>query len=553
MQTEPESDVNSTGEKLPVSRTLQSRSAPPPQPSFAGALSASTGGVAMPGTPGKTAIGRLPATPRSASKIPRPRNPITPSQNPFLLQLARTTTNSEAGSLLHDLFSTQEDQLAASASQRFLLSSLVTNLQDEVEQKNAMVANLQRQVEMARAEAREIEQLALSWEQRAQQSQSADGTAPTRSSTDTKKLVALEETVRLLADELETRMREDRSRRRELEKELDRTGAELLQTAAEHRDAVIRLKHITEAQLQADAAMTTLRASEENAVRQKQEAEREREELRARWRVDAEQRDQVVAHLREELADLRAGQSRAQSDADIEREVRRQVDLAMQDSTRELELAKHDLAQRDALLAELQEQLRVSRDDTDRLTRAVQEERQHAELASADLEGLLSAREQALERATREAAALQEELDDVTARLEAVEAERDRVTNSLESKEAEYAQQTEQTRYTLAAMAELEAAVARVERDLAVKEDELVKLRRELAAQKRESDDVLEKRDRVLAEAEREAGRLRKDLESVRGENTRLTELVGKLRLDSADREGEQPSPFLPHSSFTDK
>ncbi|GAA5990402.1 hypothetical protein JCM10908_007354 [Rhodotorula pacifica] len=537
--TEPESDANTPldKEKDRANRSSQNRRIPPTQPAFRASLPPQSLPV-VPGTPGRAGgAAHPPATPRSASKIPRPRNPITPSQNPFLLQLARTTTNSQAGSLLHDLFSTQEDQLAASASQRFLLSSLVTNLQDEVEQKNAMVTNLKRQVEQARAEAREIEQLAIAWERRAQASAPNQGHAQLRSPADAKKLVALEETVRLLADELETRMREDRSRRRELETELERTRADLVHAVNEHRDVAIRYKHAVSAQQQTEEERAAAQAAQMDEEARHREAEREREELRARWRIDAEERDRVVALLRDELASLRSSSSTPKTDDDFEREVQRRADLATQASARNVQLVQHELVQRDAALDDLRQQLQASRDEATRLTRSVQEERQHAELASADLEGLLAIKEQELEELARDRLVAQEQLDDALARLDAVETERDHLANTLSSKEAEFAQQTEQTQSALNAMAELESAVARVEHDLAIKERELQQTRSDLADHKRESDSVLEKRDRVLAEAEREAGRLRKDLEATRGENARLSELVGKLRLDSADRE----------------
>ena len=451
------------------------------------------------------------------------------------MQLARQATDSKAGSLLHDLFSTQEDQLAASASQRFLLSSLVTNLQDEVEQKNAIVANLKRQVEQARAEAREIEQLAVAWERRAQTGTSAQ----TRSPTEAKKLAALEETVRLLADELETRMREDRSRRRKLEKELERTRADFVHAVNEHREIAIRLKHVSAANTQSDEARATAQAACAEEEARRREAERERDELRARWQIDANERDRVVALLREEVTSLRSSAPTSKTDEHLEREVQRRVELATQASTRDVQLAQHELMQRDAALEELRQELQASRDEAARLTRSVQEERQHAELANADLEGLLAAKEHEVAELAQSRSDAQEELDDALTRLDAAESERDQLAATLSSKEGEFAQQTEQTRAALAAMAELESAVARVERDLTNKEGELEQVRSDLASQRRESDNVLEKRDRVLAEAEREAGRLRKDLEATRGENARLSELVGKLRLDSADREGE--------------
>jgi isocitrate lyase len=103
-------------------------------------------------------------------------------------------------------------------------------------------------------------------------------------------------------------------------------------------------------------------------------------------------------------------------------------------------------------LDDLRRELQARRDEAARLTRSVQEERQHAELASASksvVQLFLSVR-----AALRQLGQLV-----LFCREEAFE-----VAETLSSKEGEFAQQTEQTRVALAAMAELESAVARVER-----------------------------------------------------------------------------------------
>ncbi|BGP27439.1 hypothetical protein Rt10032_c15g5419 [Rhodotorula toruloides] len=543
--TEPESDANTHFERGP-GRPLRARSQdpPPPQPTFSLSLAANhLASSAPPATPGRSfasASALPPKTPRSASKIPRPRNPITPSQNPFLLQLAHSGPDgappSRAATLLQDLFSTQQDQLATSASQRFILSSLVTNLQNEVEHKDAMVANLKRQVQEARAEAKEIERLALEWEDRALQARERESVKQ-----DEKKIAALEETVSLLADELETRVRDDRALRQALEADLERLRRELDARLADVREGEIRLRYARIAQEEAEEARDVLRDQVENEKSRREDVEREKDEVRARWAFDVEERDNACARLREEIEHLKSTSPGSRGavfgEAQVDDEVERRVTSIRQEAHRDIHLARQEVVQRDASVAELRDELRSHREEVDRLTRAVQVERQQAELANADLETMLQRKEQEIEEALGSQALVHEELEATYARLDAAEIERDRAVNAANAKEVELAQQVKQCEVALAAMADLEQAVARIEAEACAKDEQLARLRAEIEGQRMESADVLAKRDAVLSEAEGEAGRLKKDLEALQKENNRLSDLVAKLRRDSADRE----------------
>ncbi|KAJ8291929.1 hypothetical protein OF846_004715 [Rhodotorula toruloides] len=541
--TEPESDANTPFERG-SGRRLRARSQdpPPPQPTFSLSRAAKhLASSAPPATPGRSTASALPPkTPRSASKIPRPRNPVTPSQNPFLLQLARSgpagAPPSRAATLLQDLFSTQQDQLATSASQRFILSSLVTNLQNEVEHKDAMVANLKRQVQEARAEAKEIERLALEWEDQALRAKEGESVKQ-----DEKKIAALEETVSLLADELETRVRDDRALRQALEADLERLRHELDARTAEVREGEIRLRYARIAQEEAEEARDALRDQVEREKSRREEVEREKNEVKARWAFDVEERDNACARLREEIEHLKltspGNRGSVFDQAQVEEEVERRVASIRQEVDRDVHLARQKLAQRDASVAELRDELRSRREEVDRLARAVQEERQHAELANGDLEAQLQRKEQELEEALGSQALAHEELEATYARLDAAEVERDTAVSAANAKEVELAQQVKQCEAALAAMADLEQAVARVEAEASAKDEQLASLRADFEAQRLESADVLAKRDAVLAEAEGEAGRLKKDLDALQKENNRLSDLVAKLRRDSADRE----------------
>ncbi|GAA5933473.1 hypothetical protein JCM1841_001326 [Sporobolomyces salmonicolor] len=558
--SEPESNANSPFNSLLSSlNRSRSRTRPPPaQPTFSSSLrSALTAAhiaaatspqpyqlalnapTAPPVTPSRSHTrGGAPSTPLSASKIPRPRNPITPSQNPFLLQLTQTT-NHATSALLQDLFSAQQDQLATSASQRFLLSSLVTNLQNEVEHKDAMVRNLKGQVDEARREVEEVERIAVEWERHARDASGCSGDAAA-AERERKKVAALEETVQLLADELETRLRDDRSARHRLELELERTRADLTRRANEVRDGEIRLRHARAGQKQAEEDCEALRRREEVAREDGERLKREMEVLRARWRADAEERERGTQRLREELhaGGARPALNGGQEGEDrIEREVRRRVDDTRRAAEREAEVVKHELVLRDSALADLREQNRLAREEVARLQHAATQDRQQAELAFADMASTLAAREDELAELRDAQASTQDELDEALVKLDDAAVGHDRLVKALQATEAELVQQQEQCATALSAMRDLENAVSRIEAESSAKDVELGKVRTELEAQSRESENVLEKRDRVLAESEKQVGRMRKELEAVRKEKERLSELVAKLKRDSADRE----------------
>ncbi|GAA5872791.1 hypothetical protein JCM1840_004519 [Sporobolomyces johnsonii] len=565
--SEPESNANSPFDSL-LSSLNRSRSRvkpPPAQPTFSSSLRtaltaahttaapspqpsqlALSAPAAPPATPSRSRTrGGAPSTPLSASKIPRPRNPITPSQNPFLLQLTHTA-NDATSALLQDLFSTQQDQLATSASQRFLLSSLVTNLQNEVEHKDAMVRNLKGQVDDARREVEEVERIAVEWERQARDAASSGsgfgvGSDPTAAAAaaerERKKVAALEETVQLLADELETRLRDDRSARQRLELELERTRAEVAKRANEVRDGEIRLRHARAGQKQAEEDCEVLRRREELARDESERVKREMEALRARWRADVEERERGTQRLREELQARGALDGGEDVEDRIEREVRRRVDDARHAAEREAAIVKHELLLRDSALADLREQNRLAREEVARLQHSATQDRQQAELAFADMASTLAAKEDELAELRDAQASTQDELDEALVKLDDAAVGHDRLVKALQATESELVQQQEQCATALAAMRDLENAVSRIEAESSAKDVELGKVRRELEAQSRESDNVLEKRDRVLAESEKQVGRTRKELEAVRKEKEKLSELVAKLKRDSADRE----------------
>ncbi|GAA5867666.1 hypothetical protein JCM8547_001336 [Rhodosporidiobolus lusitaniae] len=545
--SEPESNANTPFDPSSSSsrRPTACSSAPlPPQPSFTSALSTSLSALpvaAPPATPSRALTTpskprpSAPSTPSSASKIPRPRNPITPSQNPFLLQLARAavppssssqpSTANKAASLLHNLFSAQSDQLATSSSQRFLLSSLVTNMQNEVEVKDKIVENLKRQVEEARREVGEVEEVAVEWERRFRLAVSATprktaGGMEEEEREKERQVAALEETVALLADELETRVSEDRAHRRALERELAAARVEQGRWEKEAREAGIRVRFSEE--------------KRERAEREVGEGRKREEGMRREWEEDVRRREEGVRGLREEVERLKAGApaswtSSAGAGTDDP--------TALEEARREVALLKSDLLQRDSALASLRQTVASQRSDLDRAERTVLEERQRAELVVCELTAALEGKEEELRAVEEERERLADEVEEVLARLDASERERDRAEGDLRKKEDLLRLQLEENASALSAMTSLSSHVQQLESDLHSAQTLLEKKHKEVEQQRRESEDVLEKRERVLAEAEKREGRVRKELEGTRKEMERLEGLVGKLRRDSADRE----------------
>ncbi|GAA5964174.1 hypothetical protein JCM3765_005367 [Sporobolomyces pararoseus] len=555
--SEPESTANSPFEELVASlkRSQTSRPKPPPsQPFFSSSttrkpIPSAPLSLAAPSTPSRT-ITSAPSTPLSTSKIPRPRNPITPSQNPFLLQLARSIPNAppaieQQARLLQDLLSTQQNQIETTSSQRFLLSSLVTNLQNEVDQKNRMVENLKRQVQSARKEVQEVERIALEWQQCQQQKQESETKSTTddsreRRERERRKVAALEETVQLLADELDTRLKENGVGRKRIEGELERTRAELIKRSNEVRETEIRLRHAKANQAQTEEEIRIRRDREETAIEEARASKREVELLRARWQAEAEDRDRTTQRLREELLELKQNSrtpssslSESQIESRIEKEVARRVEEAQREVEKDQSIVKQELVLRDKALAELRAQLLSVQEEAHQTRGISQEDRQQAELALADLQLQLSTKEEEASRLREANSELQDELDETIVKLEDASIDRERLIRLLETKEVELAQQQDQCDTAISAMRDLEDAVTRFETEAAVKESQLAKLKKEVELQA----SVLEKREGVLAESEKQLSRLRKERGALEAEKEKAVAFAEKLKRDSADRE----------------
>ena len=159
-------------------------------------------------SPPETDLSVFHSTPAPPPRHRRTQSEVcAPSPNPFTSQ----SGNNDGLDLIHQLISAQGDQLANGSSQRFLLSSLITNLRDEIERKDSVLRSLQQQKEEAESFSKIAFKEAADWERAARNGALAD---PSRA-----KLEALEDLVERLTDELETRTALDERSRKKLEDE----------------------------------------------------------------------------------------------------------------------------------------------------------------------------------------------------------------------------------------------------------------------------------------------------------------------------------------------
>ena len=411
----------------------------------------------------------------------------------------------------------------------------MTNLQNEVDSKNAMVENLKRQVKEARMEVEEVERIALEWQENKNQPPPTIDRERER-----RKVAALEETVQLLADELDARLRENGAGRKRIEGELERTRADLIQRSNELREGEIRLRHYESNRARAEEEVKRLKESEEEAREEARENKRQVEMLRARWKLEAEDRDRTTQRLREEVQELRQGSlGGVEMEDRIQQEVGRRVEEVKQELEREASIVKHELVLREETLADLRTQLRSANEGAHQAQTALESDRQQAELAFSDLSSRLASKEDELARLQESSSELQDEVDELTVKLEDAVIDRERLIRLLEARDVELVQQQDQCATAVDAMRELEEAVTRIEAESNVKDRELAKVKKELEMQKRESENVLEKRDGVLAESEKQVSRLRKERTMLEQEKEKVVALAEKLKRDSADRESE--------------
>ncbi|GAA5930723.1 uncharacterized protein JCM15063_002440 [Sporobolomyces koalae] len=544
--SEPESTANSPIEELVASLKRSHASRPQPIPPLQPTFSQTTrracsDNLANPATRARLSSHTelVPSTPESNSKIPRLRACQTTSFDLSSLAFTRVPGDvpavSQQAQLIQELVSTQQTQLSTSNSQRGLLSNLVANLQEELERKDRIVNHLKQQVVEARREVEHVERIALESHHRRIDVDRANAA----SERERRKVLALEETARLLADELDTRLRDDSERRRRIDQELCQTRSELNSRIGQVRQGEIRLRHAQANQAKFEAQVKALQISEGD-LRDQVRASREQVELvRTRWQVETEERDRTTRKLRGELFELKQnanhslGRPEDEIESRIELEVQRRVEEVRARYEQETVLVKRELVLRDEALADLRAEIRTANESVLQVQGTVHEDRQQAELARAQAQTQLVAKEEELVRIEEFHSELQDELDETIVKLENSNLDRTRLIQSLDAKEIQLGQQQERCSTAIAAMRELEQAVIRIEAESVEKDAHLERLEKQVELQA----NTLEQRERVIADSEQQLSQLTRDKTALRSEKDRVVEVAEKLKRDSADRE----------------
>lgn len=439
--------------------------------------------------------------------------------------------------------------LANSSSQRFLLSSLITNLRDEIDRKDAMIDNLRQQKDEVETAWQGAMEEAAHLERAAQ--------AQCGNEADRVKLETLEDLIERLTAELETRTATDRKNASRVDEEMAGLRSELQRSRSAVRDGEIRLRHAQASQAEAEALRSRaegerdqLREDLSTAVDLADEAKRDRTDTYGRLRQELDERDRIIAGLRTTPPPSSTPLSRA-AEADLHT---RLEEAARDTSIVKAELdsqVRHSEAQAETIRS-LCEQNRNVRED---VAQAIEHARQlqHAlEAAQLDARADLDRARDELAAEHRSRLASEEEFGDARVRIEQLEMDVDGHLEAARYKDEIFREHEAAWQEAGDAQRELFGKVAEVEASASKKSVALHQAHEDLESLRRDIEVMLDVRDRKLGEAQTAlASRTAKyeaaqtavrakttKCETLQQECNRLKELVQTLRRESADREG---------------
>ncbi|KAK4052326.1 hypothetical protein OIO90_004407 [Microbotryomycetes sp. JL221] len=445
--------------------------------------------------------------------------------------------------LIQSLLSAQGDLISNSSTQKFLLTSLVSNMRDDSERDGRIIANLKAQVT-------ELEQ---AWEDACETVKTLE-TSHTKSpnmSREHEKRQALQDVVDKLSTELETRTRLDKQRRKQQEVELASLHKDVTKLKSIVRDTDIRLRHAQVGQAEADDQRDHFKTVVEKLTEENELLRREREQARSHARDQIIDRDRTISMLRIELAGAHVSASPA---PDRQTKIVGQLEEAQKQLTETVDRLREQLSDADFQSASL-------RDDNRNLQTELADLRQSALHDQRQLEDVIvesradAARlRQSLIDAERVATSTRDELDATRDRLETVELELERLGDDSKLKEDKIHMQRSAWDEHQTVMADLLESIARLESETATKEAQLSQLRQELQDARRDMHNMVEARDRHLQETETalsakiaknealvaECNRLGAKVaqhDGLQSECARLRETVATLQKHSADRE----------------
>lgn len=417
---------------------------------------------------------------------------------------------------------------ANSSSQRFLLSSLITNLYQDIERKDLKISNLQRQTSqmesdwnLAIQEAKEKEHISL--EQ-----------SPTRVRYDETKIQALETLIEKLTVELENRTSLDRDNIQRVSQESVLLRSELQKNISSLRDAEIRLRHAQASQIQSEDLRRE--ADEEKMVLTEEVVElrhtcesqlREREEMVARLERERREHDILVENLR--VSPLSSSTT-----ASLELSVQEHQDLQKELAVAHAEIM--NLEHRNTSNMEIIEQLRIdARSTRQDITESKQQARELSiamETSRLDSATLLRELEDELNSAITDKERVEREISIIGARCTSLEEETDRLLEEVRSKDEVIHQHNLVFKESLATQNRLIDSLALLKSESNQKLSDLQQAQEDLKI-------LLDDRDSRLIDTQKKLASQTAVAESSKQELLRTKELVSLLRRESADREGK--------------
>lgn len=432
----------------------------------------------------------------------------------------------EPPNLIQQLLSTQSDYAANALTQKSLLSNLVTNLQNELERKDRMIANLRAQnAETDAAWRGALDDVADFEAQLAERDQ------------DRIRQSVLADVVEKLTTELERRTKADKERARERKSEIERFRIEAVRAREDARDAAIRLRHALASQEDAERAQKEALTQVGDVERELDDVRRQRDEARSRLGHELIERDRVIAALRIELDELKEDgkakvSSRPAGTSDAE-----EVERAKGTANKDLDIVKEQLVEYGHAMATLREDHRNVLEELTATKNSAGQERKSLEAALLDAQTMVSRLELEYDAVLQGRESARVALRSVQDRLEVAEVDLSRTKDELRIKDDKLQSQIGASREHQAGVDNLLASIAKMESDALSRANELHQAQDDAARVQRELEILMQDRDDRLAELEASFSLSKTQNETLIQECTRLKESVATLRRQSADRD----------------
>ncbi|KAK4048406.1 hypothetical protein OIV83_004752 [Microbotryomycetes sp. JL201] len=468
---------------------------------------------------------------------------LTAYSSPYKLKnsdgpAALRATDSNGMQLIHTLLSAQGDLISNSSTQKFLLSSLVANLREETERSSKMIVNLKKQNQELKDALEEAHRLG----------EEGSTAAAFDVVQEQDKRQALQDIVDRLTNELETRIKIDKQRRKEQTRELETLRETVTKLKSDARDGDIRLRHAHVGQADAEEQRDYFKAMVEALTAQVEALKKDRDDTRSQMRDEVIDRDRTISMLRIELA------GRQQSTlSPVSRALdQRQLDEAQKQLVETVDRLRHQIIESEATVTELREENQSLKSDLTSVRESALHDQRQLEDELVDTRSELARARQSLIDADCTISKTRDELEETRDRLETIELELERLGDESKMRASKIQMHESAWNEHQSGMANLLESIAKMEDELASKDKQLREARQDLDGLRNEMDQILQARDVKLYEVETalsakltenetlvaDCDRLGAKLsqaEALLAETNRLKETVATLRKQSAD------------------